>query len=50
MLPRIAPFLSFALACAAAVLGAAPLKVTVVSDDPLAVKSLSPSSPQPAPW
>ncbi len=40
MLPRIAPFLSFALACAAAVLGAAPLKVTVVSDDHLAVKSL----------
>ena len=33
MLPRIAPFLSFALACAAAVLGAAPLKVTVVADD-----------------
>ena len=40
MLPRIAPFLSFALACASAVLGAAPLKVTVVSDDHLAVKSL----------
>ena len=40
MLPRIAPFLSFALACAAAVLGAAPLKVTVVADDPVAVKSL----------
>jgi uncharacterized protein len=40
MLPRIAPFLSFALACAAAVLGAAPLKVTVVADDPAAVKSL----------
>lgn len=40
MLPRITPFLSFALACAAAVLGAAPLKVTVVADDPAAVKSL----------
>jgi putative membrane-bound dehydrogenase-like protein len=40
MLPRIAPFLSFALACASAVLGAAPLKVTVVADDPVAVKSL----------
>ena len=40
MLPRIAPFLSFALACASAVLGAAPLKVTVVADDPAAVRSL----------
>jgi uncharacterized protein len=40
MLPRIAPFLSFALACASAVLVAAPLKVTVVTDDPVAVKSL----------
>jgi uncharacterized protein len=40
MLPRIAPFLSFALACASAVLGAAPLKVTVVADDHVAVKSL----------
>ena len=40
MLPRIAPFLSFALACASAVLGAAPLKVTVIADDHVAVRSL----------
>ena len=40
MLPRIAPFLSLALACVTVVLEAAPLKVTVVADDPAAVKSL----------
>ena len=40
MLPRIAPFLSLALACVSVVLEAAPLKVTVVADDPAAVKSL----------
>jgi uncharacterized protein len=40
MLPRIAPFLSIALVFASAVLGAAPIKVTVIADDHEAVKSL----------
>jgi putative membrane-bound dehydrogenase-like protein len=40
MLPRISPLLRFVLALAAVALGAAPLKVTVISDDHVAVKSL----------
>jgi len=40
MLLRITPFLGVAWAFLSAVLGAAPLKVTVVADDPAAVKSL----------
>jgi putative membrane-bound dehydrogenase-like protein len=40
MLPRIAPLLRLAIVFAAAVLGAAPVKVTVVADDHAAVKSL----------
>jgi putative membrane-bound dehydrogenase-like protein len=40
MLPRISPLLRFVLAFAAVALGAAPLKVTVISDDHVAVKSL----------
>ena len=40
MLPRIAPLLRLAMVFVAAVLGAAPIKVTVVADDHAAVKSL----------
>ena len=40
MLPRIAPLLRIAMVFAVAVLGAAPIKVTVVADDHAAVKSL----------
>jgi len=40
MLPRIAPLLRLTLLCATVVLGAAPIKVTVVTDDHAAVKSL----------
>ncbi len=40
MLSRIAPLLRLAIVCATAVLGAAPIKVTVVADEHSAVKSL----------
>jgi hypothetical protein len=40
MLPRISPYLRLALVFVGAVLGAAPVKVTVVSDDHAAVKNL----------
>jgi hypothetical protein len=40
MLPRISPLLRLALLFVGAVLAAAPIKVTVVSDDHAAVKSL----------
>ncbi|MEY3547849.1 MAG: hypothetical protein RLZZ552_216, partial [Verrucomicrobiota bacterium] len=40
MLPRISPYLRLALVFVGAVLVAAPVKVTVVSDDPAAVKNL----------
>ena len=40
MLSRIAPLLRLAIVCATAVLGAAPIKVTVVADEHAAVKSL----------
>ena len=41
MLPRIASLLRAALVFVAASLSAAPIKVTIVSDDPAAVKSLA---------
>jgi PleD family two-component response regulator len=40
MLPRISPYLRLALVFVGAVLVAAPVKVTVVSDDHAAVKNL----------
>ena len=41
MLPRIAPLLRACLVFATVALGAAPIKVTLVSDDPAALRSLS---------
>ena len=40
MLPRISPLLRIVMAFATVALGAAPIKVTVISDDHVAVKSL----------
>ena len=41
MLPRIVPLLRAVLVFVAASVCAAPIKVTIVSDDPAAVKSLA---------